>query len=63
MEHLISCRKAYYCTSRCEIERRKSENIKLYAGIRKDSDPIFAIWNILKLNYDNLFSLFRSALF
>ena len=39
-------RKAYYCTSRGEIGRRKSENIKLQAGIRQDSDLI-----IYKVDY------------
>ena len=27
----------------CEIGRRKSENVKPYAGIRQDSDPLLAI--------------------
>ena len=42
---------------------RKSENIKLLAGIRQDSDPLSTIWGILKINYHSLFSLFRSGRF
>ena len=37
LECSISSRKAYNCTSRGEIGRRKSENIKLHAGILADS--------------------------
>ncbi|PWM72964.1 MAG: hypothetical protein DBX45_07400 [Oscillospiraceae bacterium] len=37
MEHSISSRKAYNRTSCGEIGRRKSENVKSHAGIRKDS--------------------------
>ena len=53
MEHSISCRKAYKRTSRCEIGRRKSENVKSYAGIRQDFDPIIKIMIILKLRQFN----------
>ena len=53
----------YWRTAETVFGGRKSENIKLHAGIRKDSNPLSAIWNMLKLNYNNLFSLFRSALF
>ena len=53
----------YRRTAETVFGGRKSENIKLHAGIRKDSNPLSAIWDMLKLNYNNLFSLFRSALF
>ena len=53
----------YWRTAETVFGGRKSENIKLHAGIRKDSNPLSAIWDMLKLNYNNLFSLFRSALF
>ena len=53
MECSISSRKAYNCTSCGEIGRRKSENIKLHAGIRQDSDPIIKIMIILKLRQFN----------
>ncbi|PWM72947.1 MAG: hypothetical protein DBX45_07315 [Oscillospiraceae bacterium] len=53
MECSISCRKAYKRTSRCEIGRRKSENVKSYAGIRQDFDPIIKIMIILKLRQFN----------
>ena len=54
MECSISSRKAYNCTSRDEIGRRKSENVKFYAGIRKDSDSSFAKLILLKINYTSL---------
>ena len=53
MECSISSRKAYKRTSCGEIGRRKSENIKSYAGIRQDSDPIIKIMIILKLRQFN----------
>ncbi|PWM72496.1 MAG: hypothetical protein DBX45_08380 [Oscillospiraceae bacterium] len=63
MECSISSRKAYNCTSCGEIGRRKSENIKPYAGIRQDSDPFLAIWDTRKTDKLSLFSLFRSGRF
>ena len=53
----------YKRTAETGFGGRKSENIKLHAGIRKDSDPLSALWDILKANNFSLFSLFRSALF
>jgi len=53
----------YKCTAEAIFGGRKSENVKSYAGNRKDSDSISALCDILKLNYNNLFSFFRSALF
>ena len=53
----------YKRTAETVFGGRKSENIKLYAGIRKDSDTIIVMLCILKLNYNNLFSLFRSGRF
>ena len=53
----------YWRTAEAIFGGRKSENIKLRAGIRQDSDPLHAIKGILKLSYNNPFSLFRSALF
>ena len=53
----------YKRTAEAIFGGRKSENIKLRAGIRQDSDPLHAIKDILKLSYNNPFSLFRSALF
>ena len=40
----------YLRTAETGFGGRKSENIKLHAGIRKDSDTLPAIWDILKLN-------------
>ena len=53
----------YKRTAEAIFGGRKSENIKFQAGIRQDSDSLSAIWDILKLKYNSLFSLFRSALF
>ena len=53
----------YKRTAEAIFGGRKSENIKLLAGIRQDSDPLSALWDILKANNFSLFSLFRSALF
>ena len=54
----------YKCTAEAIFGGRKSENIiSPFEGIRKDSDPLSALWDILKFNYNNLFSLFWSALF
>ena len=53
----------YKRTAETGFGGRKSENIKLHAGIRQDSDPLSALWEILKANDFSLFSLFRSALF
>ena len=53
----------YKRTAETGFGGRKSENIKLHAGIRKDSDPLSALWDKLKTNNLSLFSLFRSALF
>ena len=53
----------YKRTAETGFGGRKSENVKSYAGIRKDSDSLPAIYDILKINYHSPFSLFRSALF
>ena len=39
----------YWRTAETVFGGRKSENIKPYAGIRQDSDPIIKIMIILKL--------------
>ena len=53
----------YKCTAEAIFGGRKSENVKSYAGIRKDSDPISDLWDKLQANNFSLFSFFRSALF
>ena len=43
----------YKCTAEAIFGGRKSENVKSYAGNRKDSDPIIKIMIILKLRHFN----------
>ena len=53
----------YKCTAEAIFGGRKSENVKSYAGIRKDSDPISDLWDKLQANNFSLFSFFQSVLF
>ena len=53
----------YKRTAETGFGGRKSENIKLHAGIRQDSDTLPAIHAILKMSYPYLFSFFRSGRF
>ena len=54
----------YKRTAEAIFGGRKSENIKNSKQESvKDSNPLSDIWDMLKLNYNNSFSLFRSALF